>query len=47
MLVVGHKEAEADKVNVRTRGKERTEDMSAEEFEEKIKRLIAEKKSAL
>jgi len=47
MLVVGDKEAEADKVNVRTRGKERTEDMSAEEFEEKIKRLIAEKKSAL
>jgi threonyl-tRNA synthetase len=47
MLVVGDKEAEAGKVNVRTRGKEKTEDMSAEEFGEKIKRLIAEKTAML
>jgi len=47
MLVVGHKEAEADKVNVRTRGKERTEDMGAEEFGERVNRLIMEKSSLL
>ena len=41
MLVVGDKEAEAGKVNVRTRGKEKTEDMSAEEFGERIKGLMA------
>ena len=35
--------AEAGKVNVRTRGKEKTEDMPAAEFVEKIKMLIAEK----
>jgi threonyl-tRNA synthetase len=43
LLVVGDKEAEAGKVNVRSRGKEKTEDMPAEEFVEKIKKLIAEK----
>jgi threonyl-tRNA synthetase len=43
MLVVGDKEAEAGKVNVRTRGKEKTEDVSAEEFGEKIRDLIATK----
>ena len=32
LLVVGDKEAEAGKVNVRTRGKEKTEDMGASEF---------------
>jgi threonyl-tRNA synthetase len=42
-LVVGDKEAEAGKVNVRTRGKEKTEDMLAAEFVEKIRKLIAEK----
>ncbi len=47
MLVVGDKEAEAGKVNVRTRGKEKTEDMSAEEFGERVRRLIAEKKSTI
>jgi threonyl-tRNA synthetase len=47
MLVVGDKEAEAGKVNVRTRGKEKTEDMSAEEFAAKIRQLITEKKAAL
>ena len=47
MLVVGDKEAEAGKVNVRTRGKEKTEDMSAEEFAEKIRHLIATRASTL
>jgi threonyl-tRNA synthetase len=42
-LVVGDKEAEAGRVNVRTRGKEKTEDMPAAEFVEKIRKLIAEK----
>jgi threonyl-tRNA synthetase len=43
LLVVGDKEAEANKVNVRARGKEKTEDMGTAEFVEKIKTLIAEK----
>ncbi len=47
LLVMGDKEAEAGKVNVRTRGKEKTEDMPAEEFVEKIKKLIADKKSTI
>jgi len=47
LLVVGDKEAEAGKVNVRTRGKEKTEDMLATEFVEKIRNLIAEKKPGL
>src|SRR5204862_2645251 len=47
MLVVGDKEAEAGKVNVRTRGKEKTEDMSAEEFCERIMKLISDKTSNL
>jgi threonyl-tRNA synthetase len=45
LLVVGDKEAEAGKVNVRTRGKEKTEDMTTMEFVEKIRKLIAEKSS--
>jgi threonyl-tRNA synthetase len=47
LLVVGDKEAEAGKVNVRTRGKEKTEDMLATEFVEKIRKLIAEKSAGL
>src|SRR6202022_1063681 len=47
LLVVGDKEAEAGKVNVRTRGKEKTEDMPASEFVEKIRKLIAEKSPGL
>ena len=47
LLVVGDKEAEAGKVNVRTRGKEKTDDMSSAEFVEKIKKLIAEKTPTL
>jgi threonyl-tRNA synthetase len=46
-LVVGDKEAEAGKVNVRTRGKEKTEDMLAVEFVEKIKQLIEQKSPGL
>jgi len=47
LLVVGDKEAEAGRVNVRTRGKEKTEDMAAPEFVEKIRKLIAEKSPGL
>jgi threonyl-tRNA synthetase len=47
LLVVGDKESEAGKVNVRTRGNEKTEDMAAAEFVEKIKKLIAEKSAVL
>jgi threonyl-tRNA synthetase len=47
LLVVGDKEAEAGKVNVRTRGKEKTEDMPAADFVEKIRKLIAEKSAVL
>ncbi|MGB8773547.1 MAG: threonine--tRNA ligase, partial [Terriglobales bacterium] len=47
LLVVGDKEAEANKVNVRTRGKEKTEDLATPEFVEKIKKLIAEKSATL
>jgi len=47
LLVMGDKEAEAGKVNVRTRGKEQTEDMPATQFVDKIKRLIAEKSATL
>jgi threonyl-tRNA synthetase len=47
LLVVGDKEAEAGNVNVRTRGKEKTEDMPAAEFVDKIRKLIAEKKATL
>src|ERR1700756_838774 len=47
LLVVGDKEAEAGKVNVRTRGKEKTEDMPASDFVEKIRNLIAEKSAGL
>ena len=47
LLVVGDKEAEPARVNVRTRGKEKTEDMPAAEFVEKIKKLIAEKSATL
>jgi threonyl-tRNA synthetase len=47
LLVVGDKEAEVGKVNVRTRGKEKTEDMATGEFVEMIKKQIAEKKPSL
>jgi len=47
LLVVGDKEAESGKVNVRSRGKEKTEDMPAAEFVEKIRKLIAEKSAGV
>jgi len=47
LLVVGDKEAEAGKVNVRTRGQEKTEDMAAADFVERVKKLIAEKSPSL
>jgi threonyl-tRNA synthetase len=47
LLVVGDKESESSKVNVRTRGKEKTEDMLTADFAEKIKKLIAEKTATL
>ena len=47
LLVVGDKESEANKVNVRTRGKEKTEDMATADFVEKIKKLIVEKSATL
>jgi threonyl-tRNA synthetase len=47
LLVMGDKEAEAGRVNVRTRGKEKTEDMPAAEFVEKIRKLIVEKSASL
>jgi len=43
MLVVGDKEAEANQVNVRTRGHEKTETIATAEFVAKIKKLIDEK----
>jgi threonyl-tRNA synthetase len=47
MLVVGDKEAEARKVNVRIRGKEKTEDMGAEEFVDRIRDLIVRKSPSI
>ena len=47
LLVVGDKEAESGKVNVRTRGKEGTEDMPSEKFVEKIQQLIKSRSSRL
>ena len=47
LVVVGDKEAETGRVNVRTRGKEKTEDMTATEFVEKVQRLIKEKSAEL
>jgi threonyl-tRNA synthetase len=41
LLVVGDKESETGRVNVRTRGKEKTEDMPVAEFVEKISKLIS------
>ncbi|MGZ4788197.1 MAG: threonine--tRNA ligase [Terriglobales bacterium] len=43
MLVVGDKEAEANQVNVRTRGHEKTETIGMEEFVSRIQKLIEEK----
>jgi len=47
MLVVGDKEAEAGKVNVRTRGSEKTQDMAAGDFVAHVTKLMAEKATSL
>ncbi len=47
LLVVGDKEAEADSVNVRTRGKEKTETVPFTEFQGRLRKLVAEKAATL
>jgi threonyl-tRNA synthetase len=47
MLVVGDKEAEANQVNVRTRGKEKTETVATGEFVDRVKGLIESKAAGL
>jgi threonyl-tRNA synthetase len=47
LLVVGDKEAEADSVNVRTRGQEKTETVPFTEFQARLRKLIAEKAATL
>ncbi len=47
MLVVGDKEAESGRVNVRTRGHEKTEDLPAAEFVERARKLITDKAASL
>jgi threonyl-tRNA synthetase len=47
LLVVGDKEAEAGRVNVRTRGKEKTEDLATGDFVAHIKQLIESKAAEL
>jgi threonyl-tRNA synthetase len=47
LLVVGDKEEQAGRVNVRSRGREKTEDMGAAEFGEKLRRLIEAKSPTL
>jgi threonyl-tRNA synthetase len=47
IVVVGDKEAQAGSVNVRTRGKEKTDDMPAVEFVARVCKLIAEKATTL
>jgi threonyl-tRNA synthetase len=47
ILVVGDKEQQAGAVNVRTRGKEKTEDMPAAAFVDKVVRVIADKTTEL
>ena len=47
LLVVGDKEAAAGAVNVRTRGQEKTSDMSADEFKSHIMRMIGTRATEL
>src|SRR5512140_3240067 len=47
LLVVGDKEAEANAVNIRTRGQEKTETVPFADFAARIQKLIAEKKPTL
>jgi len=46
-LVVGDKEAQAGSVNVRTRGRDKTEDLPIPDFAERISKLITEKSAGL
>jgi threonyl-tRNA synthetase len=43
LLVVGDKEAEANSVNVRARGQEKTETVPFTEFQARLRKLIVEK----
>jgi threonyl-tRNA synthetase len=47
LLVVGDKEAEANAVNVRTRGQEKTETVPFADFQARLRKLIAEKTATL
>ena len=47
LLIVGDREAESGRVNVRSRGSEKTQDMAAAEFVEKIKQQIAERSTSV
>ena len=47
MLVVGDKEAEAGKVNVRTRGKDKTEDLTFDDFAHRLHTLIETRAASL
>ena len=47
IVVVGDKEAQAGSVNVRTRGKEKTDDMPVVDFVARVCKLIAEKSTNL
>ncbi|HPI66962.1 MAG TPA: threonine--tRNA ligase [bacterium] len=47
MLVVGDKELESDALQIRARGKEKTEEINKKEFIEKVKKLVEEKSSEL
>ena len=47
LLVVGDREAESNGVNVRTRGKEKTEDLPVGDFVQRMKSLIETKAAEL
>jgi threonyl-tRNA synthetase len=47
ILVLGDKEAESGQVNVRTRGKEKTETMPAQDFVAHLLRLVVSKATTL
>jgi threonyl-tRNA synthetase len=47
ILVVGDKESEANQVNVRTRGKEKTETVATADFVSRIKKLVDDKTATL
>jgi threonyl-tRNA synthetase len=47
ILIVGDKEAQAGTVNIRTRGKEKTEDKAVPDFVTHISKLVASKAPAL